>query len=285
MGATATDYGLNVVYGGVNAAIRANATGAAVNPLAVYNGHASVTCNYIQLAAERAATTAYNFLFAYTGGADTNEAFKLNGTGNGLAAGTWQDNSFDYAEYFESTDGEALELGKSVVLENGKVRVYTDADSVDDIMGIVRPKGDAKGPSAHGLAWNHWHDKYLTDDWGVYIREDVTVWEWDKIDAVEASEGVEAVEGREQGSCYERDEIAKDADWTPPEGAVQSTQSIRKQNPDYDESLTYAPREDRDEWNLIGLLGQVQVKANEATNPRWIKMKDISDAVELWYLR
>jgi hypothetical protein len=66
---------------------------------------------------------------------------------------------------------------------------------------------------------------------------------------------------------------------------VQSTQSIRKQNPDYHESLTYAPREDRDEWNLIGLLGQVQVKADEPTNLRWIKMKDISDAVELWMIR
>jgi hypothetical protein len=32
-------------------------------------------------------------------------------------------------------------------------------------------------------------------------------------------------------------------------------------------------------------LGQVQIKASEATNPRWIKMKDISNAVELWHIR
>ena len=62
---------------------------------------------------------------------------------------------------------------------------------------------------------------------------------------------------------------------------------MRKLNPDYDESQVddYKPREDRDEWNLIGLLGQVQIKANEATNPRWVKMKNISDAVELWLVR
>jgi hypothetical protein len=64
-------------------------------------------------------------------------------------------------------------------------------------------------------------------------------------------------------------------------------ESVRKLNPDYDESLVegYQTREKRDEWWLIGLLGQIQVKAGEPTNPRWIKMKNISDAVELYYVR
>ena len=79
-------------------------------------------------------------------------------------------------------------------------------------------------------------------------------------------------------------------------GAVKSAQSVRKLNPDYvapnpdnaegePEDEGYSPRADRAEWNLIGMLGQVQIKANEPTNPRWIKMKDISDAVELWMIR
>jgi hypothetical protein len=139
-------------------------------------------------------------------------------------------------------------------------------------------------------AWSGWHGKFLKDDYGVYVREDVTVWEWDQIDAVEASEGIDAVEERKSGSCYEWKELLKDPSWTPPEGAVSNLQSERKINPEYTGSLLeadddYTSREDRGEWNLIGLIGQVPVAAGESTNPRWIKMKNISDAVELWMIR
>ena len=272
----------------------------------IYNSHASVTSEIVEFRTVKAANSNFRFLLCRDSDAGDVQ-FNLQGDGNGLADGTWQDNAADYAEYFESTDGEALELGKSVVLENGKVRVYADADSVDDIIGIVRPKGDAKGPSAHGLAWNHWHDKYLTDDWGVYIREDVTVWEWVEVIAVEKQDEVLYVEGdelpdgkslgdvkteaiigveEENTAVYERDQAE---DWTPPEGAVSSTQSIRKLNPEYsvevDDETNYSPRADRNEWNLIGLLGQVQIKADEPTRPTWIKMKNVSDAVEMWMIR
>ena len=171
---------------------------------------------------------------------------------------------------------------------DGKLRYYdASTDDAADIIGITRPKKDAKGPSIHGSAWNQWHDKFVTDDFGRYEFEDVTVWSWDEIKAVEASEGVEAVEGREEGSVYERTELAKDSSWTPPTGATSLTQSERKLNPDYDESLAgdYKSREDRDEWWLIGLLGQVQIKVGEANHPRWIKMKKVSDAVEMWMIR
>ena len=91
----------------------------------------------------------------------------------------------------------------------------------------------------------------------------------------------------EAGSCYEIEELAKDADWTPPAHAIRDVQSVRKLNPAFDESKAdgYKPREDRVEWNLIGLLGQVQIKADEPTRPGWIKMKQISDAVDLWLVR
>jgi len=235
--------------------------------------------------------------------------FNLRGDGNAYADGSWGSPASDYAEYFESTDGSALEVGKSIVLDGGKVRVYNDSsDSADDIIGVVRPQGDSKGSTVKGnTAWNHWHNKYLTDDWGVYIREDVTVWGWVTTVAVEAqdevlyAEGDELPDGKSLGdvkteaiigveeentAVYERGQAD---DWTPPEGAVSSLQSVRKFNPEYsvevDDETNYTPREDRAEWNLIGLLGQVQVKADEPTRPTWIKMKDISDAVELWMIR
>ena len=84
---------------------------------------------------------------------------------------------------------------------------------------------------------------------------------------------------------YEAREMAKDSDWTPPDDAREISQSERVLNPEYNSDQDYVSRDKRDEWNLIGLLGQVQVKAEEPTRPTWIKMKDISDAVELWMIR
>ena len=90
---------------------------------------------------------------------------------------------------------------------------------------------------------------------------------------------------REAGLAYEQYELIKDSTWTPHADATSSTDTIRKMNPDYDDSVTYESREERDEWSLIGLVGQVPMKKGETTNSRWIKMADISDAVERWMIR
>jgi hypothetical protein len=281
--------------------------------------NASYTKSGMKIQMTRAASDAYNFAYLESGDGADGE-FKLRGDGNGYSDGGWHTGNGDYAEYFESTDGTTIEIGTSVVMDGDKVRAYNaSSDSADNIIGVTRPKADGKIAGIIGnTAWSHWTDKYLTDDWGVYLREDVTVWEWDDVlatesDVVEAvaatyyAEGDDIPEGKEvgdvktaeivgvavgdvkieAGSCYERDELAKDSEWTPPAGATSSTQSIRKTNPEYDESLAddYKSREFRDEWVVIGLLGQVPVKATEATNPRWIKMKQISDAVDLWLVR
>jgi hypothetical protein len=56
-------------------------------------------------------------------------------------------------------------------------------------------------------------------------------------------------------------------------------------NPDYDPTQEYIPRENRPEWNIIGLLGQVPIKAGETVNPRWILMKAISSNTNLYLIR
>ena len=53
----------------------------------------------------------------------------------------------------------------------------------------------------------------------------------------------------------------------------------------YDASKEYVSRENRDEWNLIGLTGQVTMTKGQKTGDRWIKMRDISDTVEEWLIR
>ena len=234
--------------------------------------YASIMSNITSV---RAAGSDHDYMRMNSDGG-TDVEFRFRGDGNAFADAAFNNSGADYQEYFESTSGVAAEVGRVVVLDNDKVRYYNSTtDNTDDIMGVTRPEADNKNSAVVGnVAWNFWTDKYLTDDWGVYLREDVNVWSWTDDD------------GGEHG-VYERDEIAKDPTWTPPTGAVMTVQSIRKKNPEYNESLSenYQSRADRDEWWLIGLLGQIQVKAGEPVNSRWIKMKDISDAVELYYVR
>ena len=243
--------------------------------VAFHSKHASFAGLVQQYNATRSASSAYSFAKYFSnieGSADVE--FNLRGDGQAYADASWNNSGADYQEWFESADGSELEVGKAVVLDGDKVRIYNaDTDSTNDIFGVTRPQADNKNSAVIGnTAWNHWTDKYLTDDWGVYLREDVTVWAY--------------TEDGKETAVYERDQAA---DWTPPEGAVSSLESVRKLNPEYsvevDDETNYSPRADRNEWNLIGLLGQVQIKADEPTRPTWIKMKDISDAVELWMVR
>jgi hypothetical protein len=64
-----------------------------------------------------------------------------------------------------------------------------------------------------------------------------------------------------------------------------STSGTPLENPDFDPEQEYIPREERPEWYKIGMLGQVAVKPGATKHPNWIKMKDLSGAAELWFIR
>ena len=61
--------------------------------------------------------------------------------------------------------------------------------------------------------------------------------------------------------------------------------SIPVINPEYDPSKNYIPREERPEWQKVGLLGQLPITKGQPTAPSWVKIKDISDHVELWLVK
>ena len=250
--------------------------------------HSSYTGDIAVLICQQSDSDTYNFLCAYSSGGTSRE-FKLSGDGDAFAEGSWSGGGADFAEYFESKTGGALEVGKSVVMDGDKVRLYADTDDAADIVGVVRPKEDSKtGAIIGNTAWNHWQNRYLTDDYGRYLREDREVVTWDHPDGPERDPHApdydpEKGHGKERTIAHYTDSIPDDV--TVPDGAVRSMQSVKKQNPDYDEDREYAPREDRDEWALIGLLGQVPVKAGETVPSRWIKMKAISDAVDMYLVR
>ena len=56
-------------------------------------------------------------------------------------------------------------------------------------------------------------------------------------------------------------------------------------NDEYDETQDYITREDRQEWDVIGLMGKVRINKGQAVGDRWIKMRDISDTVEEWLIK
>ncbi len=63
------------------------------------------------------------------------------------------------------------------------------------------------------------------------------------------------------------------------------TKTRPKINPEYDETKEYIPREKRPEWNCVGLLGQIPLRKGQPVAPTWVKIKDISNEVELWLVK
>jgi len=58
-----------------------------------------------------------------------------------------------------------------------------------------------------------------------------------------------------------------------------------KINPEWNPDAEYVNRENRSEWNIIGLVGQVKLLKDQPVNARWIKMRDVSASVEEWFIR
>jgi hypothetical protein len=238
--------------------------------------NASYASDTIEHRVTRSASTAYSFFYALSGGTADLE-FYLRGDGNAYADGTWNNNGADYAEYFESATGDALTVGASVVLDGNKVREATTADPVSAIMGVVRPKEPSKASMVIGnTAWNKWANKYLTDDFDRYIMEDHDVVEWTDEDGTRHS--------------YESHNIPTGV--TVPEDAVVKTHDDKgkkfqhyKLNPAWNPDAEYVNRENRPEWNIIGLVGQVKLLKGKPVNDRWIKMRDVSATVEEWMIR
>ena len=228
---------------------------------------------------DRSANAAWDFLQAYSNNASSADLeFQMSSGGNMSADGSFTGSGADYAEYFETADGNAIAIGKTVVLDGNKVRASTSSDDTSAIIGVVRPKEDGKCSMTIGnTAWNHWTDKYLTDDFGVFIWEDYTVKEW--------TENIDNEDGSvtTKNHSYPFDAIPEGV--TVPDDAKEITQQRKKQNPDWNEETEYVKRQDRDEWVIVGLLGQIPINKNEKTGTNWIKMRDISDSVQEWLVR
>jgi hypothetical protein len=206
-------------------------------------------------------------------GSDTE--FYVRGDGEVRADGSFVGGGADYAEMFEWADGNSDNedrRGYSVVLTDGnKIRKATSDDAAADIIGIVSASPMVVGDTQS----MKWEGKYLKDDFGNYIYENYTVTNW--------------TEGETKHS-YETDKIPSDV--TVPEDAVVSDKDDngnelkrRKLNPEYDDTETYIPRDERQEWGAIGMVGKLRMRSGQPTGDRWIKMRDVASGVEEWLVR
>jgi hypothetical protein len=220
----------------------------------------------------RAATSTTRFFTGVSNDASSADIeFYVRGDGEVYADGSFSENGADYAEYFEWADGNSStedRRGYSVVLDGNQIVKATDGQTpIGVISGKPGVVGDADGDG--------WKSKYLRDVYGSYVKETYTVTTW-------------IVDGEEV--WYESDKIP--ADVTAPADAVVTTVdndniifTRKKLNPDWNKDTVYVKREDRKEWDTVGLMGKLRIRKGQPTASNWIKMRDVSDAVEEWLIR
>ena len=210
--------------------------------------------------------------------------FKVRGDGAVSADAAYSGSGADYSEYFETADGQPIAAGSSVVLDGDKVRL---ASAGEQPIGVVRPVGSSS--VVGNDPWNHWKGRYLRDDFGAHVKEAYTVTKWIEEVAESVREGGTHITRSEHRS-FATDKIPSDV-VVPDSATVSTTDKHGKplmrqvENPDYDESLEYVTREDRDEWVIVGLLGQVPVLKDQVMGESWVKMRDVSDSVEFYFIK
>lgn len=143
-------------------------------------------------------------------------------TGNPYIDGTVMSPAANYAEMFETLDGQPIEPGYFVTTVGEKIRKATNRD--DYVAGIVSARPSFIGGASH----LNWIGKYETDEWGKIQYEDRVVPE----------------------QKDERGEVIVPA-YTI-NSAVISTS--------YDHSREYVSRIDRMEWVVIGMMGKLLVR-------------------------
>ena len=194
--------------------------------------------------------------------------FDLDSGGNAYFDGSLSQNAYDYAEYFEWEDGNPSNedrRGYSVfVNSNGKIEKATDSTNTAEIIGVISGTAAVVGDSAI----YDWQGKWKVDEWGTLVTEVVKQVSW-KDD-----------EGKRHS--YDLDKVPSGI--TIPSDASYRQHKRRILNTDYDDSKEYVPRDMRQEWDPVGLLGKVRVRDDSPKNPNWKFIRTINGK-KLWLIR
>lgn len=152
-------------------------------------------------------------------------AFRVTYAGKPYSCSSMTTSGADYAEFFEwqdsNSDGEDRR-GYFVTLDDDKIRI---AEPNDYILGIVSAL-----PAVIGNGDEDWRGRYILDEFGAFI--------------VEEFEYESEVFDEETGAIK----------------VITQTGTRYKENPDYDHSIPYIQREDRPEWDTVGMMGVLAVR-------------------------
>lgn len=231
---------------------------------------------YIRGSSTTYGNTGDNVFHVAAGYLDSKIKFLLNG--NGYFDGVADAGSADYAEMFEWDDGNSSNedrVGYSVALTNdNKIRKATSDDAAADIIGVVSGRPAVVGDTA-SLGW---HGKWETDNFARRRTGDVTFYAWDIEEDGETKRVVH------RADCLPSDiTIPEDAEEIVTEGELLSS--------DFDASLEYTPRRERQQWDAVGMLGKLRLRTGQPTGDRWRKLRDIDTdddgnvIVEEWLVR
>ena len=152
-------------------------------------------------------------------------AFRVNYDGKPYAKSSFTTTGCDYAEYFEWLDGNPNSedrRGYFVTLDGERIKI---AEPEDYILGIVSGQ-----PSVVGNGDESWMGRYVLDDFGAFVYESFE---------------------------YEDEVVDEETGETK---TITRTGTKYKENPDYDPSRSYVHREDRPEWDAVGMLGVLSVR-------------------------
>ena len=237
-------------------------------------------------------TSHYSF-YAETGTSTANDdiQFKVRATDGRIYSdyGASVTSGADYAESFEWHDGNPDNedrVGYSVVLQDGKIRKALDSDNTSLIMGIISAAPAVLGDSAD----LKWQGRYLKDDFGREVMQDVELLVWNH-GQFEPQPDINDTFRMEHcdSSCKvsEIDEKLASGEikqWVVDQN-LRITSQQRVPNPDYNSSNVYVPRSERPEWDPVGLMGKLWLRPNQPTGDRWVKLRDGDNGLTYWLVR
>lgn len=215
----------------------------------------------------------WNAITAYADfGEDTaeQEIFRVAGTGDVYSNGAFMSNSTGFAEMFEWADCNSKDenrYGYTVALdETGKLRIAVEGDQV---IGVVVSNSAVIG----NVSWNNWHNKFLTDANGLPDRKQCNIVEWLEMETT-------------QVKSYYTDNLPEN--YALPENATEIQTDadgndlfVNTTDTEYDINKQYVGRQIRTEWATVCLLGTVPIYKGQTINKNWIKVKDLTDEMEL----
>jgi hypothetical protein len=182
--------------------------------------------------------------------------------------------NFDFAELFESIEEfskEKIPNGTPVIVIGDKIR---PAKSGEIPIGVISATAGIVLNNGGSDAGSSWGKKYIRDEFGKKQYEEEEWWYLPKIE--------ERTIKRKTKNLPVKGWVK---DGNVPVNAKTRMKRRLKLNSEYDKTKKYIPRKERPEWNIVGLIGRCRLLKGSPVDPRWIKLKDISDTVEEWLIR